>query len=60
MIQEFDDNGNHRLVDGDKATSWAHYTAICFMDGKVGHTAFYGVKEDIVTPEEFVKLIAVT
>ncbi|USV40930.1 hypothetical protein [Xanthomonas phage BUDD] len=60
MTHEFDDDGNHRLVKGDKSTQWAHYTQICFLDGVVGHTAYYGVKENMVTPEEFVKMIATT
>ncbi|WEM34227.1 hypothetical protein [Xanthomonas phage X1] len=60
MRHEFDDDGNHRLVKGNKSTQWAHYTQICFLDGVVGHTAYYGVKENMLSPEEFVRLIATT
>jgi len=58
-IQEFSAEG-HRLIsfDGKMYTTWAPYTAFCFLDGYVGHTAYYGAKENVVTAEEFCKLNA--
>jgi len=60
-IQEFDIEGKHRLVSlhSDSKTSWAGYTQITFLDGWVGHTAYHGKSEAVVSPEEFVGLIAV-
>lgn len=59
--QVFDDRGNHCLVAADgRRTRWAGYQQITMMDGWVGHTAYYGVREGVVQPREFCKMIAVT
>lgn len=65
IIQEFKEDESHvyhRLVDnitGDYS-SWAGYTRVTYLHGLVGITAYYAEKEMVVTPEEFVKLIATT
>lgn len=58
--QEFDGNGNHRLVaDDGRYTAWANYSSITMLDGWIGHTAFYGKEENVVTLIDFCSLIAV-
>lgn len=58
--QHFDDYGNHKLVCGGHETRWAGYAQITYLNGRVGHTAYYGMREGVITPDEFAKLIAVT
>jgi hypothetical protein len=58
--QLFDAHGNHCLVASDgRRTIWASYRQITMLDGWVGHAAFYGLHEDVVSPKNFARLIAV-
>lgn len=58
MRQEFDEHGNHRLVDEDgSATTWAHYKGFTYHKGKVGVTDYWtGSGERIMDPVEFCML----
>jgi len=58
MKQEFDENGNHRLVaDDGTASRWVSYAAWSYLDGMVGVTDYYtGEGEKIMTPDEFCRL----
>lgn len=42
-VQEWhpSDNGQHRLVLGDKQTGWAGYRSLAFLAGYVGCTAYW-------------------
>ena len=58
--QQFNDGGDrHRLVSDDgRVTDWVGYQSICLLDGFVGHTAYYGVKEGVCTAMQFVEMSA--
>ena len=51
----------HRLVCGDRKTSWATYEQHTMLDGFVGITPYYhsGSGVEIITAEQFVALTAV-
>jgi hypothetical protein len=54
--QEFSaDQEMHRLVNTvtGTATQWAGYRAFTYLGGWVGHTAFWGAKEGVVSADEF-------
>ena len=63
MKQEFDDYGNHSLVNtktGKRSSQKASYQAFTYLDGFVGCTDYYtGTGEAIMTPEEFCKMVGV-
>lgn len=60
-LQFFDDHGNHRLERANgHTTPWAGYRQFTYLDGWVGHSAFFGVREDVVAPMDFLLLSAVT
>ena len=52
-IQEFDANGRHRLVLGEKATEWAASRQFTYLNGYVGVTAYYTGTEGVLTAKEF-------
>ena len=52
---EFDATGNHRLCTRDGASNWAHYSRAVYFDGMVAVTAYWGIKERIITPEVFAR-----
>ena len=54
--------GAHRLVsaDGQRSTSWAAYTDVCYLDGRVGCTACQMRVEGVYTPDEYLAEIAHT
>jgi hypothetical protein len=57
--QEFEDGDygiRHRLVLGNQHTAWAGYTQFTYMKGYVGFTAYYNLKEGVLSSDEFVKL----
>ena len=60
-IQEFNENGGHRLIsaNGQYATQWADYRSLTYLDGWVGHTAYFGKRENVCTPQEFMELTGV-
>ena len=58
-IQVFHEDGRHCLMAADgRVTGWAAYQSIAYLDGWVGHTAYYGAHEDVVTSDEFCKEFA--
>jgi len=59
LEMHFDDYGSHKLVMGAKQTGWAPYTQTTYLEGYVGHTAYYGVKENVVTADAFCKMTSV-
>lgn len=57
--QEFEkDTSRHRLVNKKtgKSTPWTAYTLYAYLDGYVGYTAYFGTKEGVSTPDEFIKM----
>lgn len=56
--QEFNNAGQHRLVraDGKKKTRWASYTGWTYLDGWVGHTAYFGMREGVISSDDFCKM----
>jgi hypothetical protein len=61
IIQEFNqDNGNHRLVNSKTKTktNWAPYRGWVYLEGVVGFTGYYGVKEGVLSADEFCKMAA--
>lgn len=56
FVMSFDYYGNHKLshISG-KQTKWAPYTQPTYLLGMVGHTAYYGTKENVVPVEQFCK-----
>ena len=62
--QEFTEESGtlqHRLVNTEtgEMTQWAGYTSFTYLNGFVGHTAFFGTVEAVCTPDAFCKLAAV-
>lgn len=58
--QEIDEKGWHRLVLGEKATEWAGYCQITYLNGYVGTTEFYtGAGGCVLTADEFCARIGV-
>jgi hypothetical protein len=58
IIQEFNtEQDQHRLKDTEtgEVTRWAPYTCFTYLNGMVGYTAYYGIKEVVVTADEFCK-----
>ena len=52
--QEFDTNGRHRLVLGERATDWAANCQFTYLNGYVGVTDYYtGAEAGVLTAEEF-------
>lgn len=65
VIQEFintEKEFKHRLKNTttDKFTAWAGYTTFTYLDGIVGFSAYYGVKEGILNADEFCKMVGIT
>lgn len=63
IVQEFDDSPrgfSHRLRDTDtgETTNWTGYRGVAYLNGYVGHTAYYGAFEGTCTPDEFVQMMA--
>lgn len=55
-----DGTSRHKLVCSDgRETNWAGYTQTTYMDGMVGVTAYYGIKEAVMTSDEFCKMNSV-
>lgn len=54
-------SGAHRLINHatGEFTDWADYTSFTYLDGWVGHTAYFGTTEGVVTPDAFCRLAAV-
>jgi len=53
-IQEFDANGRHRLVLGERATEWAVSRQFTYLNGYVGVTDYYtGTGDGVLTAAEF-------
>jgi len=50
----------HRLVDEEtgEVTAWAGYRSFTYLNGYVGHTAFFGTegRDGVCTAEEFCKM----
>lgn len=60
MVQEFNEQGLHRLVCGSQKTNWASYRSFTFLNGMVGVTDYYtGNGEKILTTEQFCQLAGV-
>ena len=62
MKLEFQEGSSfHRLVDEEtgEVTQWADYNSFTYLNGYVGHTAFFGTewREGICTAEEFCKMM---
>lgn len=52
--QEFDANGRHRLVLGERVTEWAAYHQFTYLNGYVGVTDYYtGTGECVLMADEF-------
>jgi deoxyribose-phosphate aldolase len=60
IVQRFDVNGQHQLVNTKtgKTTEWATYESITYMDGYVGHTAYFSKTEGILSADAFCRLLA--
>ena len=59
--QEFDDHGNHRLINtAGQTTRWADYSTFTYLDGWIGVTDYYtGTGERVISPLEFCHLAGV-
>ena len=52
--QEFDINGHHRLVLGDRTTEWAAYNQFTYLKGWVGVTDYHtSTGACVLTADEF-------
>ena len=60
--QEINGEGHHRLVRENKDGTLTHtnlvsYREPAYLDGIIGHTAYYGVSENILPADEFCRSV---
>ena len=60
--QEMNEDGRHRLVRENKDGTLTHtklvlYLEPTYLDGLIGHTAYYGTSENILPADEFCRSV---
>ena len=60
-LEFLEGSGFHRLVDEEtgEVTQWAGYRSFTYLNGHVGHTAFFGTEEGVCTADEFCKMAGI-
>ena len=60
-LQFQEGSSRHRLFDEEtgEVTAWADYRSFTYLNGYVGYTAYFSIKEGVCTADEFCKMIGV-